>query len=598
MLYFSRWKALAIIAIAVLICLCAVPNFFPAQVVAKWPEWAQRRMVLGLDLQGGSHILLEVDAADVKQQKLDQVRDEVRRVLRDAKIGYTGLVIRGDTVEVRIREGSDAQTAYSKLRELSTPLGGGLGGQRSLDVSDAGSGLIRLTVTPEAMTERLRQVVEQAVPIIEKRVNELGLVEPTIQREGTDRILVQVPGLGDPQRLLEIIGKTAKMEFRLVDTQNSVEDAVTSGRVPADDELLYENSRSGQKTPILVQKQVMVSGSDLTDAQATFDQRTGEPVVSFKFNTNGARRFAQVTQENVGRPFAIVLDKEVISAPVIREPIMGGQGQISGNFTVESANDLAILLRAGALPAKLTPIEQRVVGPGLGQDSIEKGKLASYAGAVLVVIFMFATYGLFGLFANIAVLINVAMIFGILSLLNATLTLPGIAGIVLTVGIAVELERADLRAHPRGGAQRPVGHLSDRRRLLTRARHNSQLQHHHIHRRRGPVLYRDRAGERVRCHTRNRHCHQPVHGLHAHASDRGDVGAVAAPQGRADLIGIANEEREQPCACFASFRTTPNSISCAFGASAFPCRRRCRSWRLFSTSRTGSTSASTSKAAP
>ena len=314
MLYFSRWKALAIIAIAVLVCLCAVPNFFPAQVVAKWPAWAQRRMVLGLDLQGGSHILLEVDAADVKQQKLDQVRDEVRRVLRDAKIGYTGLVIRGDTVEVRIREGSDAQTAYSKLRELSTPLGGGLGGQRSLDVSDAGSGLIRLTVTPEAMTERLRQVVEQAVPIIEKRVNELGLVEPTIQREGTDRILVQVPGLGDPQRLLEIIGKTAKMEFRLVDTQNSVEDAVTSGRVPADDELLYENSRSGQKTPILVQKQVMVSGSDLTDAQATFDQRTGEPVVSFKFNTNGARRFAQVTQDNVGRRFAIVLDKEVISA--------------------------------------------------------------------------------------------------------------------------------------------------------------------------------------------------------------------------------------------------------------------------------------------
>jgi preprotein translocase subunit SecD len=228
------------------------------------------------------------------------------------------------------------------------------------------------------------------------------------------------------------------MEFRLVDTSNSAEEAVASGRVPPDDELLYETSRSGQKTPILVQKQVMVSGSDLTDAQATFDQRTGEPVVSFKFNTTGARRFAQVTQENVNRPFAIVLDKEVISAPVIREPILGGQGQISGNFTVESANDLAILLRAGALPAKLTPIEQRVVGPGLGQDSIEKGKLASYAGAALVVIFMFATYGLFGLFANIAVAVNVAMIFGILSLLNATLTLPGIAGIVLTVGIAVD----------------------------------------------------------------------------------------------------------------------------------------------------------------
>jgi preprotein translocase subunit SecD len=395
-------------------------------------------MVLGLDLQGGSHLLLEVDAKDVKQQKLDQVRDDVRRVLRDAKIGYTGLAIRGDSVEVRIREGSDVQTAYSKLRELSVPLGGGLGGQRSLEVSDAGGGLVRLTVTPEAMTERLRQVVEQAVPIIEKRVNALGLVEPTIQREGADRILVQVPGLGDPEALLRVLGKTAKMEFRLVDASNSAEDALAAGRVPPDDDLLYETSKTGQKTPVLVQKQVMVSGSDLTDAQATFDQRTGEAVVSFKFNTNGARRFAQVTQENVGRPFAIVLDNDVISAPVIREPIMGGQGQISGNFTVESANELAILLRAGALPAKLTPIEQRVVGPGLGQDSIEKGKLASYAGAALVVIFMFATYGLFGLFANIAVAVNVAMIFGILSLLNATLTLPGIAGIVLTVGIAVD----------------------------------------------------------------------------------------------------------------------------------------------------------------
>ena len=254
MLYFSRWKALAILGIAVLVCLCAVPNFFPALTVAKWPEWAQRRMVLGLDLQGGSHLLLEVDAKDVKQQKLDQVRDDVRRPLRDAKIGYTGLAIRGDTVEVHIREGSDAQTAYSKLRELAVPLGGGLGGQRSLDVNDAGSGLIRLTVTPEAMTERLRQVVEQAVPIIEKRVNALGLVEPTIQREGADRILVQVPGLGDPEALLRVLGKTAKMEFRLVDTTNSAEDALSGGRVPPDDDLLYETNRTGQKTPILVQK--------------------------------------------------------------------------------------------------------------------------------------------------------------------------------------------------------------------------------------------------------------------------------------------------------------------------------------------------------
>jgi preprotein translocase subunit SecD len=439
MLYFSRWKAIAILSIAVLVCLCAVPNFFSPQTVARWPAWAQRHIVLGLDLQGGSHILLEVDVNDVRQQKLDQVRDDVRRTLRDAKIGYTGLAIRGDSVEVRIREGSDFAQAYSKLRELSVPLGGLLGGtgQRSLEVTDASGGLIRLTVTEAAMNERIRQVVEQTVPIIEKRVNELGLVEPTIQRQGSDRILVQVPGLGDPQRLLEILGKTAKMEFRLVDVSMTPQDALAT-RPPPDSEVLYETNKGGQKIPVLVQKQVMVSGADLTDAQATFDQRTGEPVVSFRFNSNGARRFAQVTQENVGRPFAIVLDNEVISAPVIREPILGGSGQISGNFTVESANDLAILLRAGALPAKLTPIEQRVVGPGLGQDSIDKGKLASYVGAVLVIVFMFVTYGLFGLFANIAVAINVAMIFGVLSLLNATLTLPGIAGIVLTVGIAVD----------------------------------------------------------------------------------------------------------------------------------------------------------------
>ncbi len=234
----------------------------------------------------------------------------------------------------------------------------------------------------------------------------------------------------------ELLGKTAKLTFRLVDQNASVEQAV-QGNVPPDDDLLY-GTKAENKQPYLIEKRVMVSGEDLTDAQPGFDQRNGEPIVTFRFNNNGARRFALVTQENVGKPFAIVLDNEVISAPVIREPILGGSGQISGNFTVQAANDLSILLRAGALPAPLTIIEERTVGPGLGQDSIEKGKTSSYVGAAMVIIFMFVTYGLFGLFANIAVAINVAMIFGVLSLLNATLTLPGIAGIVLTVGIAVD----------------------------------------------------------------------------------------------------------------------------------------------------------------
>jgi len=454
MLYFTRWKATAIILTAFVVCLFAVPNFLPEKMVQSWPKWAQRHIVLGLDLQGGSHILLEVDTNAVRKEKLEAVRDDVRRVLRDARVGYTGLVVRGNSVEVRIREGSNFDQAVDKLRELSQPLGGILGsstGQRTLDVTTEGGSLVRLTLTDPAILERVRQSVEQSIQIIERRVNELGTVEPLIQRQGVDRILVQVPGLQDPTRLKELLGKTAKLDFRMVDVSIPAEQAL-QGRVPPDSEILYGTTTP--KTPYLVEKRILVSGSDLTDAQPGFDQRTNEPIVSFRFNTSGARKFAQVTQENVGKPFAIILDNQVISAPVIREPILGGSGQISGSFTVESANDLAILLRAGALPAPLTIIEERTVGPGLGQDSIAKGKLSSYVGAVMVIAFMLVTYGLFGLFANIAVAINVAMIFGILSLLNATLTLPGIAGIVLTVGIAVDsnvLIYERIREEVRGG---------------------------------------------------------------------------------------------------------------------------------------------------
>jgi preprotein translocase subunit SecD len=433
------------------VCLFAVPNFFPEARVKTWPLWAQRHLVLGLDLQGGSYLLLEVDSNYVKKEKLDQIRDDVRRVLRENRIVYTGLVVRNDAVEVRISKDTDQPVALSKLRDLSQLLGGLLGsnGQRSLEVTDAGNGTIRLTVPQAAITERIRQTIEQSIQIVEKRVNELGTVEPVIQRQGTDRILVQVPGLQDPTRLKELLGKTAKMEFRMVD-ESVPPDAVAKGTIPPDDELLPEVG--GQK--LVLKKQVLVSGGDLSDAQTAFDQRSGEPVVSFKFNSSGARKFAQATTEGVGQRFAIVLDNQVISAPVIREPIIGGQGQISGNFTVQSANDLAILLRAGALPAPLTVIEERTVGPGLGQDSIEKGELAAYVGSILVIVFMLLTYRLFGLFANIAVAINVAMIFGVLSLLNATLTLPGIAGIVLTVGIAVDsnvLIYERIREEIRGG---------------------------------------------------------------------------------------------------------------------------------------------------
>jgi preprotein translocase subunit SecD len=433
MLFFTRGKAAAILLTALVACLFAVPNFFPDRVVKSWPNWAQRHIVLGLDLQGGSSILLQVDTNEVRKGQLQTVYEDVLRVLREARIPFTGRAIRGNSVEVHITRDTDIDNALAKLRGLSQPMSGILAttGQRTLDVSNNGS-TITLTPSDPAVVERVRQAVDQSIEIVQRRVNGLGLVEPTIQREGADRILVQVPGLKDPKELLDLLGKTAKLDFRMVDLTMTPEQAQDAH--PTDSEILP----SEEGPPYLIEKRVMVSGADLTDAQPGFDQTTGQPDVNFRFNSSGARKFAEVTAANIGKPFAIVLDNKVISAPVIQSAIPGGQGQITGNFTVQSANELAVLLRAGALPAPLTVVEERTVGPGLGQDSINAGEHAAYVGAALVIVFMFATYGLFGLFANIAVAINVAMIFGVLSLLGATLTLPGIAGIVLTVGIAVD----------------------------------------------------------------------------------------------------------------------------------------------------------------
>jgi preprotein translocase subunit SecD len=439
MMHISRWKALGILLTALLVSMLAIPNFFSDKTVQSWPKWAQHQVVLGLDLRGGSHLLLEVDAAAVRRETLGQLREDVRRVLR-ADAGLTlasAPVVRGNGVEVVVREG-DVQTALSKVRELARPLAGfaGSAGQRTLEVAHLGGGRIQIVMAEPALVERVRRAVEQSIPVIERRINALGTVEPSIQRQGADRILVQVPGFEDPERLKNIIAAEAKLDFRMVDETMTPEQALAS-RPPPESEILYSPSRGGH-VPHLIEKRVLVSGADLIDAQPGFDARTGAPVVTFRFNSAGARKFAQATTENVGKRFAAVLDSEVITAPQIHEPILQGSGQIFGSFTVESANDLAILLRAGALPAPLTVIEQKVVGASVGQDSIIKGKDASYYGAALVILFMVVTYGRFGVFASIAVAVNVAMIFGVLSLLGATLTLPGIIGIVLTIGIAVD----------------------------------------------------------------------------------------------------------------------------------------------------------------
>ncbi|SFO86852.1 protein translocase subunit secF /protein translocase subunit secD [Mesorhizobium sp. NFR06] len=439
MLYFSRLKMILIwLAVAITVILAA-PNLFPASMLAQLPNWVpKRQMTLGLDLQGGSHILLQMDQNDLIKDQLETTRDEIRTLLRDAKIQYTGLGGTGRTVQVRINDPNQVEAAKSALKPITNPVAAGLfagGSVQSMNLDDSEAGLLKFTVTDAGIKYRTSTALSQAIEVVERRVNALGTTEPIVQRQGDDRILVQVPGLQNPQRLKDIIGQTAKLTFQMVDTSVPVQDAMKN-RPPPGDSVLY--SQDDPPVPYLVENRVIVSGEDLSQATPTYNSQTNEPVVSFTFNSRGATRFGQATQQNVGKPFAIVLDNQVISAPVIREPILGGSGQISGNFTAESANDLAVLLRAGALPAKLTIIEERTVGPGLGQDSIHAGKIAGVIGSILVVAFMFVAYGFLGFLANIALAVHVAMIVALLSLLGATLTLPGIAGIVLTIGMAVD----------------------------------------------------------------------------------------------------------------------------------------------------------------
>ncbi len=439
MLYFSRWKTISLWLVVLLAFIVAAPNLLPQSTLASLPSWfPKRQMTLGLDLQGGSHILLQIDRNGMIADHLETARDDIRIALRDARIGYTGLSGSGRTVQVRIRDADQLDAAKTALASLTEPISSGLFGAgvvSELSMQEPEPGLLRFTLTDEGIDYRMATALSQSVEVVNRRVNELGTTEPIIQRQGTDRILVQVPGLDDPQRLKDILGQTARLTFQMVDQSMPAQEAV-QGRPPAGSTVMYSND--DPPIPYVIENRVIVSGENLIDAQTSFDQRTNEPVVSFRFDNQGATRFGQTTQQNVGRLFAIILDNEVISAPQIREPILGGSGQISGNFTVQSANDLAVLLRAGALPVDLNIIEERTVGPSLGQDSIEAGAISALVGAALVFVSMFVIYGWLGLIANIALLANIGMLVAILTMLGATLTLPGIAGIVLTIGMAVD----------------------------------------------------------------------------------------------------------------------------------------------------------------
>jgi preprotein translocase subunit SecD len=428
MLYFGRLKTGLVLGACLLGALLCLPNILPAP--APWLPWHPVR--LGLDLRGGSYLLLEVDMKTVIADRLNTLADAVRTALRPHDIFYAGVTAdpANDRVVLRLRDPARTADALSVLRPLAAP--DGSGSAPDITIADAGGGQVTLTLSTPALRARAEAAVTQSIEIVRRRIDETGVVDPEITRQGDSRIVVQLPGIDDPARIKALLGTTAHMTFRLVD-ENANPAAATP---PPGDEVLPMEDNPGQK--IVVHRRVDVDGADLTDASAGNNPQTGQWVVNFRFNSVGARKFADISRENVGHRFAIVLDNKVISAPVIREAILGGQGQISGQFTAASATDLAVLLRAGALPAPLTVVDERSVGPELGADSIRRGALALGVGFLLVIGFMGTFYGLFGWFANVAVIMNLVLILGIMSAAGFTLTLPGMAGILLTLGMAVD----------------------------------------------------------------------------------------------------------------------------------------------------------------
>lgn len=420
MLEFPRWKILLVVCVCLWGILQALPNLLPEETRTELSFLPQDTMNLGLDLRGGSYLLLQVDMDIYLHEQLEQLLDDVRRRMREKRLGYRGLAVKDGVVIFTLRNRDDDELLSDALSDLF----------RDVETDIASNGNVTLRYREKYIEQMKKMVIEQSIEIVRRRVDETGTREPIIQRQGDERILLQVPGLQDPEQLKRLLGKTAKMTFHLMSKTNPYPQKMVhppSGEqiVPGKEGQLY-----------MIKRKVELSGDLLVDARASFQQ--GEPIVNFRFNTQGGKRFGQITRENVNKPFAIVLDGVVLTAPRINEPILGGAGMISGSFTVQSANDLALLLRAGALPAPLHILEERTVGPSLGQDSINAGKAAALVGIILVIAMIILFYGLFGLFSTLALAMNMVLIVAVLSLFQATLTLPGIAGMVLTMGMAVD----------------------------------------------------------------------------------------------------------------------------------------------------------------
>lgn len=424
MIRIPLWKTLLTVGICFLGILFISPNFFTREHLASFPSWfPKNKIVLGLDLQGGAHLLLEVDFNAVLEEQMHSLSDATRSTLRKEHIAYTGLAAKNNFVTFTLRNPTDLEKAKALLQQNN----------RDIEITSTAEGQLTLTLSETAINERKKSALAQSIEIVRRRIDETGTAEPFIQQQGTDRILIQLPGLDDPTRIKNLLGQTAKLQFRFVDMSASAEPGKSS---PGNDVLPEE--RNGQP-PIYfaVNKQQIVSGENLTDAQPGFDEYN-RPTVSLTFDSLGGKKFGEATKNNVGKLFAIVLDNKVLSAPRINGYIPDGHAQITGSFTVQEAQDLALLMRAGALPAPLKILEERTVGPGLGADSIAAGEYATIIAILMVAAFMLIAYSFFGFVANIAVIFNLILLFAALSLTQATLTLPGIAGIALTVGMAVD----------------------------------------------------------------------------------------------------------------------------------------------------------------
>ncbi|HPF47591.1 MAG: protein translocase subunit SecD [Alphaproteobacteria bacterium] len=442
MLEFPRWKVITILLVSFFGMLLSLPNFLSDEQLEKLPSFfPSGRVTLGLDLQGGAHMLMGVDVSEVIKRMLEDKRDNIRDDLRDEKITHR-ITIRGEELVITLNNAADRDNATRIIRSSIEKVGASMTsiGSDDLVIEDGSGPVINLHLSEAAVIDKKNQTVAQSIEVLRRRIDAMGTKEPTIQQNGEDSVLIQVPGIKDTQELKKIIGTTAQMNFHLTDLTVNNATLTKNSRVPPGSSVLpsYEVDENGNPLFYMaIKNRIMVPGEDLAQANQGIDQ-DNQIVVNISFNTKGGKLFADATRTNVGKPFAIVLDGKVISAPRINTAILGGSASISGGFTAKEASDLALLLRAGALPAPLTVEEERTVGPDLGADSVEAGKKASIIGLSAVMIFVMLTYGFFGFIVNVALTVNIFMIFGVLSLFGATLTLPGIAGVVLTVGMAVD----------------------------------------------------------------------------------------------------------------------------------------------------------------